>query len=75
MGFLGLWNELRKISPLYEGYLGERTSRGIYDLWKLNLIPKLNIYRRDLIPKDLAPEKTKDSESYIILLQARTRVT
>ncbi|WP_456471942.1 MBL fold metallo-hydrolase, partial [Methanocaldococcus sp.] len=40
-------------SKYYEEYLSERTARGIYDLWHLNLIPKLNIYRSDLIPKDL----------------------
>ncbi len=42
-----------KYSKYYEEYLSERTARGIYDLWHLNLIPKLNIYRKDLIPKDL----------------------
>lgn len=54
--FLDFGMNFARYSLYYEEYLGERTSRGIYDLWKLNLIPKLNIYRRDLIPKDLAPE-------------------
>ncbi|HII60949.1 MBL fold metallo-hydrolase [Pyrococcus horikoshii] len=54
--FLDFGMNFARYSLYYEEYLGERTSRGIYDLWKLNLIPKLNIYRRDLIPKDLAQE-------------------
>jgi len=54
--FLDFGMNFARYSLYYEEYLGERTSRGIYDLWRLNLIPKLNIYRKDLIPKDLAPE-------------------
>lgn len=37
----------------FEEFLQPRTSTGIYDLWKLNLIPKIsNIYRDDLIISD-----------------------
>jgi len=37
----------------FEEYLQPRTSVGLYDLWKLNLIPKIsNIYRDDLIVSD-----------------------
>ena len=51
--FLDFGMNFAKYSKYYEEYLSERTARGIYDLWHLNLIPKLNIYRADLIPKDL----------------------
>jgi len=51
--FLDFGMNFAKYSKYYEEYLSERPARGIYDLWHLNLIPKLNIYRKDLIPKDL----------------------
>ena len=54
--FLDFGMNFAKYSLYYEEFISERTARGIYDLWHLNLIPKLNIYRRDLIPKDLANE-------------------
>lgn len=34
-------------------FLSERSVRGIHDLVHLNLIPRLDIYRRDLVPADL----------------------
>jgi len=40
----------------FEEFLKERSRRGIYDLWMLGLIPRENIYRRDLIPSDLINE-------------------
>ena len=40
----------------FEEFMKERSRRGIYDLWKLNLIPRYNIYRKDLIPSDLVNE-------------------
>ena len=51
--FLDFGMNFAKYSLYYEEFISERTARGIYDLWHLNLIPKLNIYRKDLIPKDL----------------------
>ncbi|ENN96675.1 beta-lactamase domain-containing protein [Methanocaldococcus villosus KIN24-T80] len=51
--FLDFGMNFANYSKYYEEYLSERSARGIYDLWHLNLIPKLNIYRSDLIPKDL----------------------
>jgi len=42
-----------KYSQFYEEYISERSARGIYDLWNLGLIPKINNYREDLIPSDL----------------------
>lgn len=54
--FLDFGMNFAKYSLYYEEFITERTARGIYDLWRLNLIPKLNIYRADLIPADLAGE-------------------
>jgi len=54
--FLDFGMSFAKYSLFYEEYISERTARGIYDLWHLGLIPKLNIYRKDLIPNDLSSE-------------------
>jgi ribonuclease J len=54
--FLDFGMNFAKYSLYYEEFISERTARGIYDLWHLNLIPKLNIYRKDLVPKDLMNE-------------------
>jgi len=43
----------------YEEFLTERPSRGIYDLWQLGLIPRLNIYREDLLTFDLISDVVK----------------
>jgi len=37
----------------YDEFLRERSSRGIYDAIQLGMIPRLNVYRKDLIPSDL----------------------
>ncbi|AMM54974.1 RNA-metabolising metallo-beta-lactamase [Pyrococcus kukulkanii] len=52
--FLDFGMNFAKYSIYYEEFLRERSARGIYDIWMLNLIPKLNIYRADLIPQDLS---------------------
>lgn len=57
--FLDFGMNFAKYSLYYEEFMSERTARGIYDLWHLNLLPKLNIYRRDLIPRDLVNEVTR----------------
>lgn len=54
--FLDFGMNFAKYSRYYEEFITERTARGIYDLWHLGLIPKLNIYRADLIPRDLTSE-------------------
>ncbi|NJE60377.1 ribonuclease J [Thermococcus sp. 21S7] len=54
--FLDFGMNFARYSRYYEEFISERTARGIYDLWRLDLIPKLNIYRADLIPRDLASE-------------------
>ncbi len=43
----------KKYGDFFQQFISPRSIRGIYDLIHLNLIPKLNIYREDLIPKDL----------------------
>lgn len=51
--FLDFGMNFKKYKTYFQEYLKERSSRGIFDLLHLNLIPKLNIYREDLIPSDL----------------------
>ncbi len=51
--FLDFGKNFGKYSRYYEEFLKSRDTRGIHDLLHLNLIPKLNIYRRDLIPADV----------------------
>ena len=51
--FLDFGMNFKKYHYYFQEFLKERSSRGIYDLIHLDLIPKLNIYRRDLIPPDL----------------------
>ena len=54
--FLDFGMNFAKYQEFFEEFLFERSARGIYDLIHLNLIPKLNIYRDDLIPQDLSLE-------------------
>ncbi len=51
--FLDFGMNFKKYHYFFQEFLKERSSRGIYDLIYLDLIPKLNIYRNDLIPPDL----------------------
>ncbi|WP_175059860.1 ribonuclease J [Thermococcus sp. 2319x1] len=51
--FLDFGMNFAKYSLYYEEFISERSARGIHDLWMLGLIPRLNIYRSDLIPEDL----------------------
>ncbi len=51
--FLDFGMNFAKYGEFFEEFLSERSPRGIHDLIHLNLIPKLNIYRKDLIPIDL----------------------
>jgi ribonuclease J len=39
----------------YQDFLKERSNRGIHDLIHLDMIPRINIYRPDLIPADINP--------------------
>ncbi|MFX1350051.1 MAG: ribonuclease J [Promethearchaeota archaeon] len=36
----------------FQEFISPRSTRGIYDLFHLNLIPRLKIYRKDIIPSD-----------------------
>ncbi len=51
--FLDFGMNFKKYGEFFQEFLKERPTRGIHDLIHLDLIPKLNIYRRDLIPSDL----------------------
>lgn len=51
--FLDFGKNFGRYGTYYEEFLKNRDSRGIYDLLNLGLIPKLNIYRQDLITSDL----------------------
>ena len=54
--FLDFGKNFGKYARFYEEFLKNRTTRGIHDLLTLGLIPRLNIYRRDLIPQDVSLE-------------------
>jgi len=51
--FLDFGKNFGKYGVFYEEFLKNRDTRGIHDLIYLDLLPKLNIYRPDLIPSDL----------------------
>jgi len=51
--FLDFGMNFAKYGKYFAEFLTERNVRGIHDPIYLNLIPRLNIYRRDLIPSDL----------------------
>lgn len=51
--FLDFGKNFGKYGLYYEEFLKNRDSRGIHDLVQLDLIPKLNIYRSDLLPTDV----------------------
>jgi len=50
--FLDFGLNFKKHGNFFQEFLNWRRSRGIYDLLQLNLLPKLNIYRKDIIPSD-----------------------
>ncbi len=52
--FLDFGKNFGKYGVFYEEFLKNRDTRGIHDHIYLDLLPKLNIYRPDLIPSDLA---------------------
>ncbi len=52
--FLDFGMNFAKYTKYFTEFLNERSVRGIHDLLHLQLIPKLNIYRSDLIPSDLS---------------------
>ncbi|MFX1339982.1 MAG: MBL fold metallo-hydrolase [Promethearchaeota archaeon] len=50
--FLDFGMNFKKYGNFFQEYISPRSTRGIYDLFHLNLIPKLNIYRQDIIQSD-----------------------
>ncbi|MFW9901560.1 MAG: MBL fold metallo-hydrolase [Candidatus Thorarchaeota archaeon] len=42
----------KKYGNFFQEFISPRSSRGIHDLFFLNLIPHLKIYRKDIIPSD-----------------------
>src|SRR5512137_1459162 len=52
--FLDFGKNFGKYGLFYEEFPKNRDTRGIHDLMYLDLLPKLNIYRPDLIPSDLS---------------------
>ena len=57
-----------KYGVYYEEFLKNRDSRGIHDLVHLDLVPKLNIYRNDLIPSDLRMDACPAPEIAAVLV-------
>jgi len=57
--FLDFGLNFARHGDYFAEFITERDVRGIYDLIYLNIIPKLNIYRQDLIPMDVNIEQYK----------------
>ena len=57
--FLDFGINFARNNTYFQQFLNARVARGIYDYLTLNLIPKLNIYRTDLIPKDIRNDLNK----------------
>ncbi len=51
--FLDFGLNFAKYGEFYQEYMMERAIRGIHDVLKLGLIPRINAYRDDLIPGDM----------------------
>ena len=47
--FLDFGMNFKKYSDFFQEFISPRKPRGIHDLIQLNLIPKINVYRNDLI--------------------------
>lgn len=66
--FLDFGMNFAKYQEFFESFLSERDSRGIYDLINLKLIPKLKLYREDLIPTDLDVSRYTELNAKAVLL-------
>jgi ribonuclease J len=51
--FFDFGTNYKKISDFYEEFLSPRSSRGIHDLLYMDIIPKINSYRPDILPSDV----------------------
>ena len=47
--FLDFGMNFKKYGDFFQQFISPRKPRGIHDLIQLNLIPRLNIYRKDLV--------------------------
>ena len=66
--FLDFGLNFKKYGLYFQEFLSSRGNRGIHDLLHLNLIPKINVYRRDLIPSDTDISKFPTLDIQAILL-------
>ncbi len=51
--FLDFGLNYKKQGEYYEEFLRERSSRGVHDQLRLDLLPKIDLYRRDLLTSDI----------------------
>jgi ribonuclease J len=51
--FLDFGMNFARYGTYFQDFLKERETRGLHDLIHLDLIPRINAYRRDLVPSDL----------------------
>jgi ribonuclease J len=66
--FLDFGMNFAKHGMFFQEFLSERPGRGIHDLAHLGLIPKLNIYRTDIIPSDIELSQYAKLNAKAILL-------
>ena len=66
--FLDFGKNFGKYGIYYEEFLKNRDTRGIHDLVQLDLVPKLDIYRPDLVPSDLDMKVFSRPEIAAVLL-------
>lgn len=66
--FLDFGKNFGKYGAYFEEFLKNRDNRGIHDLVQLGLIPKLDIYRNDLVPVDINPAQYKALDVSVVLL-------
>jgi hypothetical protein len=67
-GFFDFGNNFSVSSKYFHDYLTERSVRGINTCIELDMLPKLNIYRADLIPADLDVSSFKSVPVQAVLL-------
>jgi ribonuclease J len=73
--FLDFGKNFGKYGVFYEEFLKNRDTSGIHDLMYLDLLPKLNIYRPDLIPGDLSLSQYPALDVAAVLLSHAHRTT
>jgi ribonuclease J len=73
--FLDFGMNFARRNAFFDEFLSERDGRGIHDLVKLGMIPKIDVYRRDLIPSDLdglLPSFSRIRPEAVLLSHAHT---